>query len=350
MDRVALKALAKNPADRYQTAHEMYEDIARLLAGQKVQAVVPPAADDTPTQLLGADDQTQLLPDRGAATAKLPSRGMETEEEAPSHLGRIIGIVVGVMLVISLVAVGVVWALNKNTGDTPPTEPSATTVQVPQVVTMNEAAAIQAIKNKGLQAQVVDQYGPDDGTKERVISQNPPEGSQVAPGSTVEIVINRGPELFAVPDVTGMKQADAEALMKQTFSNVTTQPATEEGPDAEIGTIIKQDPSGGMAPSDKAITLYVATGEVKLPPLVGFSKDSALMKLGALGFNTDLVKFTYQPSDLPPDQILRMEPQAGTSVARDSTIQLWVAVPIVVTTPPPSDTTSPSPTDQDTGQ
>ena len=349
MDAIALKALAKNPADRYQTAHEMSEDIGRLLAGQKVQAVIPPPVeDDQPTQAIPAADSTQVMPTHGAPTSKVPARALEAEEEeAPSHLGRIIGIVLGIMLVIALAAAVVIYTINRNDGTPPVPTESTGLVMVPGVGTMNQDTAMKTLETKGLQADVQTYHGTDDVTVGTVTQQNPAEGTMVPMGSTVTIRINLGSEKFTVPDVTGMPSDAAVAKMKETFTNVTVLPATEEGPGNKPGTILSSDPvAGGTATKDQPITLYAATGQVKLPNLIGLSREAAVGQLVLLGFSTDKLVIQEVESTQPAGTVTDMDPPVGSTVAQDSQITLMIAIPIPASTETP--TTTPTATSSPT--
>ena len=63
LDVVTLHALAKDPADRYQSASEMRDDINRLLNGQAVHAV-PPTATSTPTSRTSTRGGRRRAPSR----------------------------------------------------------------------------------------------------------------------------------------------------------------------------------------------------------------------------------------------------------------------------------------------
>ena len=330
MDAIVLKALAKNPNDRYQTAQEMRDDIARLLAGQKVQAVIPPPVEDEmATQTFPNEDKTQVMPQR--STAKQPARALasEEDEEPTSNLGKIIAIIVAVVLVIVVAVAGVVYYFaNKGEENPLPVVTSNGQVQVPAVKTMNQQAATQALEKRGLTATVVTWNGPDDTSVNTVTDQNPTDGTMVAVGSSVTIKINIGPEKFQIPDVTGMTKDEAMAKLATTFSNVSTQDATEEPVGSEPGNVVKMDPAaGGMASKDQPIVLYLATGNVTLPPeLKTQSKDDALMTLGRLGFNAADVQIQYRVTDeKAPDMVLDVDPPTGSVVSKGTQITLYVA-------------------------
>jgi len=338
MDAITLKALAKNSADRYQTAHDMYEDIGRLLAGQKVQAVVPPPGDEEAlTEVMDTPDKTQVMPTAAAKAAPLPARALATqEEEQPSHLGRTIGIVVAAMLVIALVTTGVVYALNRNNQPAGSATPT-TLISVPRVLSMDQQNAVQTLESRNLKATVSTYYGADDSTVGTVTKQDPADGTMVDPGSSVTIEVNLGSQKYTVPNVVHLTTDDATATLKKTFTNVTTQPAATEGPNDTAGTVLSTDPAAGsLATKDQLITVYYATGQVTLPNLIGYTRDKALIELGSLGFSQDNIQVVSQESPSTEGTVVEMIPDVGTVVDKNSQVTILVAVPMPVMTPTPT--------------
>ena len=356
MDAIVLKALAKNPNDRYQTAQEMRDDIARLLAGQKVQAQIPPPVeDDMETMALPNDDKTQVMPSRGTATRPARALASEEDEEPTSNLGKIIAIIVAIVLVIVVAVAGVVYYFaNKGEENPLPVVTSNGQVQVPAVKTMNQQAATQALEKRGLKADPQPYHGADDSTLNTVTDQNPADGTMVAPGSVVTLSINIGPEKFQIPDVTDQPEDDAKAQLAPTFSNVVTQEMAADTVDIAAGTVVKMDPAaGGMAAKDQPITLYVATGNVTLPTTLqetadgqSVSQNDALLILGNLGFSSGDVKIEEVITDaVPPGYVVRVDPLTGSVVSKGTPITLYIAKEApdtpTVNPPPPPDTASP---------
>jgi len=279
-----------------------------------------------------------------AQTARQPTRAVDPEEEEQSHLGRIIAIVLGIMLVIALVAVGLVWAFNR----TPeiivvPTGPSVVMVQVPHVISMNEDVAVRTLESKNLKADVVYVEGPDDLTVGTVLTQFPEAGTMLEPGKVVKLEVNRGPEKIEIPNVVGKTTEEAMSILTPLFASVDTRPATAEGPNDVPGTVLQMQPAaGGKATRDQVIILFYATGEVKLPNLIGYTERQALMDLATRGFKDSQIHVVYEQSTQPEGIVIKMEPPPLDNVARDTEITLTVAIPI----PPPAETTTPPPPDE----
>ena len=339
MDAVVLKSLAKAPADRYQTAHEMQEDISRLLTGQKVQVLIPPAVQDTPPETIAPADKTSVMPPpKELADAKGPARALEPEEEERSNLSKIIAIVLGVMLVIAMGAVVAVWAINRSPENTPTESSTVDMVAVPYMNSMLEANAIKMLEGKNLKWKVEKVNGPDDLTVGHVTSQDPKDGELVPVESEVTIWVNIGPEKFPITNVLGYKTEDARLLLSRTFTNVVVQRATEEAPDAQVGTIIKVDPPVGLeVAKDAVITIYYATGEAKMPDLVGFNLEQANKEMQRLGFTAGLTPIE-QESTKKAGTIIDMNPKAGTVVAKDTPVKVWIAKAPETPTPTPTET------------
>src|ERR687890_628830 len=138
IDAVTLKALAKDPLDRYQSAREMKADISRVLAGQQATAVVPRvAAEAAPTRVVPAAVVTSTETDE-----------QEDEEEPRSRAGLVAGVVALVLLLVGLGGYGLYRAL------APSADPQVVQVEVPAVLTYTAAQARSQLADRRLQGKV----------------------------------------------------------------------------------------------------------------------------------------------------------------------------------------------------
>ncbi len=306
-DAIVMKALTKNPANRYQSAAEMRADINRALQGATV--VAPPVMAEPPTQAIDA----VVVPD---------------DDEEKSRKGAYWALAIGVLLALALLGVGA-WALLG--GD-------SNTVTVPNVVGDKLSEAQQTLEDAKFVVNVETQTS--DVKKNTVLTQDPLADTEAEEGSTVTLVVSAGPEQVEVPDVVGLTQQAAIEQVQAADLRVETQPVDS---DQAAGTVISTDPAGGtLVDAGSTVVLSVSTGEVELPNVVGDSEATATATLEAAGFNVTPV---YEETDQErPGTVIDQSPDGGTLVRLGTTIVITVAK----APPAPSDTASPSPSPSDT--
>jgi eukaryotic-like serine/threonine-protein kinase len=340
IDAVVLKALAKDPDDRYQSAAEMRADISRLLSGeqttaQRTTAVVPMAAGamaanayDTPTHVAGPP--TILPPE--------PVEEAEYQEEEPQKSRVGLAILIGALIVLVLGLGG--WALYRvlNPAD------AVAKVEVPSVLGWTEQQARDQLTANNLQVEVKKENG-DEQTKGTITAQDPVGGTEVPENSTVTITLNEGPKTGTIPDdLVGQDVDEVEnALDDLKFSNVSTVAAKSEDPDTQPGEVISISPKeGSTVPLDSKITVRYATGKSKVPNFEGLTRAAAIREARDAGFGEP--QFSKRESSKPAGTVIAQDPGAGTTVDRDTRIQLTLATE----PPPPPPPTTEQPTEPPT--
>jgi serine/threonine-protein kinase len=277
VEAVVMKALAKDPADRYASADEMRADIDRLLEQQRVHAL-PAAAPTVPVVArVGAgveDDATALIdaptgalartvPTATRAGAPVPVVPVPVEpvpdpapEEPPRRRRRTAVLVT--VLVLALLAGVAALGLPRLFGPDPST---VGTVSVPNVLGQSRADADTALRNEGLVPRFTNVAGKDDDTLDHVVGQNPPSGRTLGAGSTVDVEVNVGPDSARIPSgLIGRDRDDAEKRLADAgFEKVSTTKAASQPDGAKEGEVLGVQPGEGeLARQDQKVVLVVA--------------------------------------------------------------------------------------------
>ena len=333
-DAIVLKAMAKSPADRYQTAADMRADLQRAASGLPVAAAPPTRFDMYPgtqrmgtgTMMAGATSQIPPVEDYDYAGRDYDYAGRAGGAGGGTSR-RWIPWVVGLVLVIGVVA-GVAYYLLAGAGKT---------YAVPLVNGEPVATAQAQVKAQHLRSTVINQTN---GSIKQglVIRSNPPEGNNVPADTLVTLYVSSGPGKVNVPNVEGKQQSAAETDLQNAGFSVSTQQDTTSTQPA--GTVVNQNPVGGtMVEPGSKITIYVS-GAASVPNVVGLSDQSAQTSLQSAGFKVS-VQTVAGPANTAPGSVWQQNPNANTTAPQGATITILVQ-PAASAPPTPTDSGSPS--------
>ena len=312
IDAVVLKAMAKNPANRYQTAADMRADIERALAGRPVEA--------TPVM---TEDSAFLTPP--------PSTTVLLRQQQP-RAGRAAAYVALAAATIAVFLIALLVARNLLSG-------GSSEVNTPNVVGQTEADARAILAGKGLHVGDVTQEYSTKYAQGVIIKQDPAADILLKKGDGVSIVVSRGVHLVLVPDgLVGLSEADARRALKA--ANLKVAQVVPRNSDQPVGQVLKTDPpAGSQVAIGSGVVLTVSNGQVKVPDVVGMKVADARAALVQAGFAV-----TVDPETSPDNaKVISQNPAPGSFVAYGSTVTLRTDAPSPTPTPSPSESTSPSP-------
>ncbi len=178
----------------------------------------------------------------------------------------------------------------------------------------------------------------------QAISTIPRAGSSLTRGTSVNVLVSSGPQTVSVPDVRGeLETAAALALVNAGLrAGTVTQQSSSQAP----GTVLSQDPGGGsLVPTNSAVDLTVAKQpqQLTLINVVGAGAAQAGAELNAAGFKLNTKKKTV--TDPAQDGVVvAQSPGAGSTVQHGSTVTITVGAYSAASTTTTSVTTTTTPT------
>jgi beta-lactam-binding protein with PASTA domain/predicted Ser/Thr protein kinase len=196
-------------------------------------------------------------------------------------------------------------------------------IAVPDVGGRGEDGAARLLTEAGFEVKVERAFD-ENVPRGDVIRQDPGPAQQIQEGSTVTIVVSRGPPPVKVPDVTGQATADARRTLEALAFHVEV---TEDfSTDVPRGQVISTDPqSGQRAPKGSTVTLFVSKGPktFAMPNVVGMQREAAVRKLEALGLSVKVVEIPGTEGD----QVVYQDPDRGETVEQGQQVTIYVTQP-----------------------
>jgi serine/threonine-protein kinase len=323
LDAIVLKALAKGPANRYQSAAEMRSDMVRVLSGQRPSAPM----------VMTADERTQVMngggPPGHAADYDEYAEGSGSEEDAKRRRRRrTLTATIFVIIAVALVAF-IMWLAGAF--DSKPS-----TALVPDVHGQLQNTAMETLRNKGFNKVTLVQVpckmlqggqptcnNPDDVGK--ALSTDPTSGTSVSTTTEIKLSVGVKPGQVTVPNLTGKTQQEAQQALTAAglYLDQNVQVTDVSDPN-QYGKVVTQS-AGANQTVDEGTTVTITVGKtpnmVQVTDYTGKQVAEAEAGLKAAGFK---VSKQTQASDQPAGTVVNQKPNAGQQ-PEGSTVTLYVS-------------------------
>lgn len=285
LNQIIMKALRKDPNDRYQNASEMIKDLNMALKRPEGGFVKEEVYTDGLTRKIPiVDEDMEKSYGRSAS-----GYDMEDEEDLTffqAHKKVIIGGIIALAFVlIPLITLGITLGIANSS--------SPKDVQIPNVVGKTRDEAKVEVENSKLKFVVAKEIYSADVEEGRVISQDPTYKADftIKEGNTISVVISKGKELVKMPKVIGAEYKNAETTL--TDLGLKIEKIEEISQKVEEGYVISQEPDENTEiESGATVKIHVSKGNGKkkfeVPDVVGKSKDEAQKALTELGMEVTI--------------------------------------------------------------
>ena len=304
LDAVVLRALAKDPANRFQSADEFLRALDAAEADPSGGSLGDTAS-YAPAAMAGA-----LAGAAAGAAATTPAPGFDPASDQQESSGWMTRRRAAVLAAIALIAAAVAALALTRTEQ----------VNVPAVIEQPLIEARSQLERRGFDVSVatVANCAPED----TVVEQDPRAGSEVDEGSRVTLTVSLGLSI-KVPPVRGLTLAQARKRLEQADLLVSTREQSSR--EVAAGRVIRSEPRGGdQAECQSQVRLFVSKGAnlITLPDVIGQSQEIAESELQRRGFIVDV---DTRDADEPEGIVIVQDPGPGSRLLRGDRVTIVVS-------------------------
>lgn len=321
LEQITLRAMQKDPKQRYQSAAEMLLDLDELKRNPEIKFDYSYFVDKEPTKYVNTN--TIMAAAAGAVSSADVNDDEEDDEETDTK-NKKIPIIIGVVSAVLIVALIIILVLYFATDVF-----TRNKISVPNFTGMDYAEEIENNKEYTDDFKFEVKYVSSSSYEAGQVSkQDPAAGSKVKQGSTITLEVVKSGTQKEIPTVVGLEVADAQKALKSlSFSSVKT--VYEYTEDYDPGIVMSVDPSEGTSVDiSETVTLTVATDKdenaVEVPNLVGLSsQDLAKQYLESVGLKLGTV--TEDDSDRPAGEVLSQSIDNPDTASKGEKINIVVS-------------------------
>ena len=309
LDEVVLRAMEKDPYERYADAAEFRAALKTAMAGG---AITTRRRAEPATELYAPDSRQAQETARSLRQLSTDTTMTRTQSGPP-----VAWIWAGVALLAVLLVSVLFWVV---TISMRPDETTGKSRTVPDLVNMTVDQAQGELEDLDLVADISYESSADV-EEDHVIRTNPEPDVTVDPGETVTLYVSTGAETTTVPELSGLSlKAAKKALKDADLTLGTVRERNDPGTKADV-VLEASEESEAELPTGAAVDLVVATGTVTMQDMTGWTVEAATTQLESVKLTAQPVELDPCADDQTPNTVLSMSEAPG-DVAVDATVEL----------------------------
>lgn len=311
LNEIILKAIRKNPADRYQSGREFYDDLSMALVypeGGFVKKIVTEAGSEGNTT--AEDNET----DQGL------NKRQRNRPKSKKDLSRKRKLKWVLCLTALVVAIAMLFTVGDLEG-----AKYAGRVEVPSVVGVKLEEAAARLDAAHMVMEVGNTRYDDSVVPGVVLEQLPVSGTSARSGDTVKVTISAGPEQSVLPDLIGMQLEEAQAQLEAMGLKVAAVNRIADS-DQTRNSVIGQSPDAETLLSNgDGVELTISDPPIlrKVPGVLGASLEEAQQKIEEAGLVLGEVQYDYA-TGYQLDTIYRQSPEADAELHEGESVNIWI--------------------------
>lgn len=317
LERIVMKAVEKQPKDRFASADEMIEALDKM---EVVNRVVGDSVYDGAEELNEAYDSYDNYNTYSFGREELnkeAGRNKKSKGKGSKNKKKIAIIAAAVIVALAaLVGIGFATGLFDKKD-----------IEVPDFRGMTIEEAEDKAEDLGIEVKIGKYEFSTEYEQDQIMDQDPNHGEMVAKGDTVTVDISKGGERGVIPNLIGKSEEDAKKMIEDYGFELGT--VKEKESHEEKGTVIEQDPSAGSeGKQGDTINITISDGSGKemgeVPYVLGMSEDEARAAIEKAGFKVGDVSEGVS-SAYDNGQVMWQEYNGGTSLEKGTAIDIKIS-------------------------